>query len=115
VGPEVRDGGTCELLANSTESLPAALSFGPSTPWPEVNANLTAADNIALRSISWMCWRQQKDWDAFGQATHNMIVTGNIQGVLIQRGVWEGGAGCRGVGNGVCMVCSWQFVHAARA
>lgn len=80
VGPEVKGGSTCQLLANSTQSLPAALAFGPSTPWPKVNANLTAADQIALRSISWMCWRQQQDWDRFGAATHSMIVSGNTEG-----------------------------------
>jgi hypothetical protein len=81
VGPEVKGGSTCQLLANSTQSLPTALAFaGPSTPWPKVNANLTAVDRIALRSISWMCWRQQQDWDRFGAATHNMIVSGDTEG-----------------------------------
>ena len=81
VGPEVPYGGTCELLANSTESLPAALAFqSDSNPWPKVHDNLTSADSITLRSVSWMCWRQQQDWDAFGKATHNMISSGRVEG-----------------------------------
>jgi hypothetical protein len=81
VGPEVPNGGTCELLTNSTESLPAALAFqSDSNPWPKVHDNLTSADSIALRSVSWMCWRQQQDWDAFGRATHNMISSGTVEG-----------------------------------
>jgi hypothetical protein len=80
VGPEVLGGGICELLANSTEALQAALAFGPDAPWPAVNANLTAVDQNQLRSISWMCWKQQRDWDVFGQATHSMITIGQVTG-----------------------------------
>jgi len=80
IGPEVAAGGTCELLANSTSALPAALALGAKDPWPQVNANLSSADNVPLRSISYMCWRAQQDWDSFGQATHSVIVSGNVQG-----------------------------------
>lgn len=104
VGPEVLGGGTCELLTNSTKALLAALAFNPEAPWPAVNANLTAADNNQLRSISWMCWRQQQDWDAFGQATHNMITAGQVDGEppAVQRGA-------------VCWTCSLVERHAGRS
>lgn len=80
VGPEVVSGASCHLLANSTAALPEALALEPGNPWPQVNANLTSFDNIALRSISWMCWRQQEDWDMFGKATHDVITTGSVEG-----------------------------------
>lgn len=82
VGHDVRNApASCELLANSTQSLPTALALqSPDEPWPLVNANLTVADNISLRSVSWMCWRQQQDWDDFGSATHQLIVSGRIGG-----------------------------------
>jgi hypothetical protein len=79
VGPEAAAaaGPACQLLANATAALPAALALVPGHPWPRVNDNVTSIDGVPLRSLSWMCWRRQEAWDAFGAATHNVIMAGS--------------------------------------
>jgi hypothetical protein len=72
----------CQLLSDTTASLPTAITRPPGAEWPSVLANLTPADGIELRSLGWLCFKGAANWDAYGTASHALIVTGKAGGQI---------------------------------
>ena len=102
IGAEAFQGPLCQLLTDSAAAIPSTLQLIPGKDYPAVLDNITSEDGIALRSLSWMCFKDDVLWDQFGIASRELIVNGTAGKSLSSRERrWQGRDKC------VCMwICS---------
>lgn len=79
-GAASTEGPACKLLHHTAADVQEAATDIPGRSYPNMQPEFRARDGIQNRTLSYMCFKNEQDWDTVGSVLHSMAMKGQPDG-----------------------------------